>query len=107
MFGNTEMSENISLRLPREVLEKLDDLAQKEHKDRSTLIREILDEGIKEKRIDLAVELYKRGEVTGWQASKLAGVSLRRFYEALQKKGVLIQYGERDLEQDLKALRGE
>jgi predicted DNA-binding protein len=58
------MSENISLRLPLEVLEKLDDLAQKEHKDRSTLIREILDEGIKEKRIDLAVELYKRRRVS-------------------------------------------
>ena len=28
------------------------------------------------------------------------------FYEALQKEGVLLQYGERDLEQDLKALRG-
>ena len=101
------MSENISLRLPHEILEKLDDLAQKEHKDRSTLIREILDEGIKDKRIDLAVELYKKSEVTGWQASKLAGVSLRRFYEALQRKGVLIQISERDLEQDLKALRGE
>ena len=101
------MSENISLRLPHEILEKLDDLAQKEHKDRSTLIREILDEGIKDKRIDLAVDLYKKSEATGWQAAKLAGVSLRRFYEALQRKGVLIQISERDLEQDLKALRGE
>jgi predicted HTH domain antitoxin len=101
------MSENISLRLPLEVLGKLDDLAQREHKDRSTLIRELLDEGIKGKQIEHAVELYRKGEVTGWQASKLAGVSLRRFYEALQRGGVLIQYNERDLEQDLKALRGE
>jgi predicted HTH domain antitoxin len=101
------MSENISLRLPQEILEKLDDLAQKEHKDRSTLIRELLDEGIKDKRIDLAVELYRKGEVTSWQAAKLAGVSLRRLHEALQRKGILIQYNERDLEQDLKGLRGE
>ena len=101
------MSENISLRLPQDVLEKLDDLAQKEHKDIFTLIRELLDEGIKDKRIDLAVELYRKGEVTGWQAAKLAEVSLRRFYEALQRKGVLIQYSERDLEQDLRGLRGE
>jgi predicted DNA-binding protein len=104
---NTEMSENISLRLPHEILKKLDDLAQQEHKDRSTLIREILDEGIKDKRIDLAVDLYKKSEATGWQAAKHAGISLRRFYEALQRKGILIQISERDLEQDLKALRGE
>ena len=101
------MSENISLRLPQEILEKLDDLAKKEHKDRSTLIREILDEGIKDKRIDLAIELYRKSEVTGWQAAKLAGISLRRFHQALQSKGILIQYGEMDLEQDLRGLRGE
>ena len=100
------MSGNISLRLPPDVLEKLDELAQGEHKDRSTLIRELLDEGIKEKRIENAVELYRSGEVTGWQASKHAGVSLRRFYEALEKEGILLQFAERDLEQDLKALRG-
>jgi predicted HTH domain antitoxin len=101
------MTENISLRLPQEILERLDDIAKSEHKDRSTLIREILDEGIKEKKLDLTVELYRKGEVTGWQAAKLANVSLRRFYEALQRKGILIQYNEHDLQQDLKALRGE
>jgi len=101
------MPENISLRLPQDTIEALDEIARKERKDRSTLIREILDEGIKEKRVDLAVELYRRKEATGWQASKLAGVSLRKFYEALQTRGVLLQYDERDLEEDLKALRGE
>ena len=101
------MSENISLRLPQDTIQKLDDIAKKERKDRSTLIREILDEGIKEKRIDLAAELYRKKEATGWQASKLAGVSLRKFYEALQTRGILIQYDEKDLETDLKALRGE
>ncbi len=101
------MSENISLRLPLDILERLNDLAKREHKDRSALIREILDMGINERRLDLTVELYRSGEVTGWKAAKLAGVSLRRFYEALQRKGILIQYGERDLQEDLKALRGE
>jgi predicted HTH domain antitoxin len=101
------MSENISLRLPQDTIQKLDDIAKKERKDRSTLIREILDEGIKEKRIDLAAELYQKKEVTGWQASKLAGISLRKFYQALQTRGILIQYDEKDLEADLKALRGE
>jgi predicted HTH domain antitoxin len=101
------MSENISLRLPREVIERLDDLAKKERKDRSTLIREMLDNGIREKSIDQAVELYRRAEVTGWKAAKLAGISLRRFYDELEARGVLIQYTEEDLEQDLKALRGE
>jgi predicted HTH domain antitoxin len=97
------LSETISLRLPRETIKKLRELADKEGKDRSTLIREILEHGVKEKNLDHAVELYRRGQVTGWKAAQLAGVSLWNFYKMLGEKGVLIQYSEHDLEEDLKA----
>ena len=52
--------------------------------------------------IEEAIDLYKKGQVTGWKASKLAGISLWRFYEVLAERGVLIQYTKHDLEQDLK-----
>jgi predicted HTH domain antitoxin len=97
------LSETISLRLPRETLKKLHELADKEGKDRSALIREILEHGIKEKNIDHAIELYRIGQVTGWKAAQLADVSLWNFYKILVEKGVLIQYSEYDLEEDLKA----
>ena len=96
------MSETISLRLPRETINKLREIADKEGKDRSALIREILENGVKEKNIDHAVELYRRGQVTGWRAAQLAGASLWNFYKILAEKGVLIQYSEHDLEEDLK-----
>ena len=98
------MSEPISLRLPRETINKLDKLANKEHKDRSTLIRELLDTGIQEKDIEHAVESYKNGQVTSWKAAQSAGISLWKFLEVLREKGVLIQYSEHDLKKDLKAL---
>jgi predicted HTH domain antitoxin len=97
------LSETISLRLPRETIKKLRELADKEGKDRSALIREILENGVKEKNIDHAVELYRKGQITGWKAAQLAGVSLWGFYKILAEKGVLIQYSEHDLEEDLKA----
>lgn len=98
------MSETISLRLPHETLKKLDEVADREYKDRSTLIRELLERGIREKDLDNAVELYRRGQATGWRAAQLAGVSLWNFYKTLTEKGILIQYSEHDLEEDLKAL---
>ena len=101
------MSGSISLRLPRETLEKLDKLSDREHKDRSALIRELLDQGIKEKDIDHAVESYRTGQTTGWRSAQLAGTSLWNFYKILNQRGVLIQYSENDLEEDLKALTGE
>lgn len=97
------MSETISLRLPRETIKKLSELAEKEGKDRSAVIRELLEHGVKEKSLEQAVELYRIGQVTGWKAAQLAGVSLWNFYRTLGEKGVLIQYSERDLEEDLKA----
>jgi len=97
------LSETISLRLPRETIKKLRELADKEGKDRSTLIREILENGVKEKSVEQAVELYRLGQVTGWKAAQLAGVSLWNFYKALGEKGILLQYSEHDLEEDLKA----
>ncbi|MBO3798348.1 MAG: UPF0175 family protein [Thermoproteota archaeon] len=95
------MSETISLRLPRKILRELNELATKEGKDRSKLIREILEQSIKAKNLEHAVELYRKGQATGWKAAQMAGISLWRFYKALTDKGVLIQYSEHDLEMDL------
>jgi predicted HTH domain antitoxin len=95
------LSETISLRLPSETAKKLHDIAKKEGKDRSMLIREMLEKGVKEKSIEQAVELYRTGQASGWRAAQLAGVSLWKFYKILGEKGVLIQYSEHDLEEDL------
>lgn len=101
------LPETISLRLPSETLRKLGKIADKEGKDRSSLIRELLERGIEEKNLDNAIELYQKGRVTGWKAAQLAGVSLWNFYKVLEERGVLIQYSEHDLEEDLKALTKE
>jgi len=97
------MSETITLRLPPQTAKKLREIAKKEGKDRSTLIRELLENGVKEKSIEHSVELYRTGQVTAWKGAHLAGVSLWSFYKILEQKGVIIQYSEHDLEQDLKA----
>ena len=98
---------SISLRLDDEVLRKIDELSSREGKDRSSLIRELLDLGIKMRDIDDAVERYSNGNATAWRAAQLAGVSLWNFLEILDSKGIIAQYGELDLEADLEALRGE
>lgn len=96
------MSETITLRLPPQTAKKLQEIAKKEGKDRSTLIRELLENGVREKSAEQAVELYRRGQVTAWKAAQLVGVSLWTLYKMLEEKGIIIQYSEHDLEQDLK-----
>ena len=96
------MSETICLRLSKETAKKLREIADNEEKDRSTLIREILEHGLKEKNLEQAICLYRIGQVTGWKAAQLSGISLWNFYKVLGERGVLIQYSEHDLEEDIK-----
>ena len=95
-------SETICLRLSKETAKKLREIANKEEKDRSTLIREILEEGLEEKNIENAIELYQKGSITGWKAAQLANISLWNFYKLLTEKGILLQYSQQDLAEDLK-----
>ena len=96
------MSETICLRLSKETIQKLQDIAGKEQKDRSTLLREIIDQGIKEKNIDYAISLYQKGKATAMKAAKMADLSLWQFYKILDERGILLQYSQKDLEEDLK-----
>lgn len=98
---------SIRLRLDDETLRKLDCLSLREGRDRSALIREFLDQGIRGKNLDDAVARYSKGEVTAWRAAQLADMSLRNFMEVLGARGVIAQYNELDLERDLEALREE
>jgi len=51
-------------------------MAREDAKDRSELMRELLAFGIKEKKLEKAIKLYKEGKVTLWKATRVAGVSL-------------------------------
>jgi len=100
------MGEVISLRLPAETFEELEKIAREEAKDKSRLMRELLALGIKEKKLEKAIQLYKEGKATLWKAARVAGVSLWQMIEVMRERRVEAQYGLRELEEDLKALKG-
>jgi len=101
------MSEMISLRLPKKIAGELDKLSELEDKDRSELIREMLAEGIKEKRIDDAVSLYAKGKVSLSRAAELANVSVWLMIDILRQRKVEAQYSAKELEEDIELLRAE
>lgn len=98
------MAELISLRLSNELKTTLEALSKEEAKERSELIRELLIAGIKEKKLEKAIALYKEGKATLWKASRIAGISLWKMTEVLRDRKVEIQYGMRELKEDMKAL---
>jgi len=101
------MVKTVSMRLSDDTLEELDRIAQREGRDRSSVIRELLSRGIQMDKIDHAVELYKARKVTTWRAATVAGVSLYEFLDLLDERGVEFQYTLKELEEDLRPLPRE
>lgn len=95
----------VTTRLPPEVLEEIEEIAERDRIDRSELIRRLLDQALAQRRIDDAVDAYREGKVTMWRASELAGVSLRQMMNILNELRVELNYSIEDLESDIEFAR--
>jgi len=51
-----------------------------------------------------AIKLYMQGKITLWKAARLSDISLWKMMEIVQERKIPIQYGEKELKEDLKAL---
>lgn len=95
----------VTTRLPPEVLEEIEEIAERDRIDRSELIRRLLDQALAQRRIDDAVDAYREGKVTMWRAAELAGVSLRQMMSILNELRVELNYSIEDLESDIEFAR--
>ena len=91
----------VTLRVPEDVLKMIDEIARREGKEKSEVIRELLKIGLRNKLVEDALKAYRERKVSMWKAAKIAGLSLWEFIEVLRERGIEIQYGIRDLEEDL------
>jgi len=97
----TDYMKVVTLRIPQDVLEKVEEIAKREDREKSEVMREIIKIGLKDKLLENAVKMYAEGKVSMWKAAKMADVSLWEFIEILKKKGIELQYGIRELEEDI------
>lgn len=90
----------ISVEVEEEFAKALEAIKQP-YLDRQTLIKTLLFSGLKQYKLELAVQKYLEGEVSTWKAAEIAGVSLRKMNKILQKKGIEMHYSEKSLKEDL------
>lgn len=83
-----------TVRLPDRLLDALDEMADQEHVDRSTIIRQAIERGLEDLSLDQAIERYQRGGVSAWQAARSSGVSLSRFLDEMSRRGLGIRTDE-------------
>lgn len=94
----------MTFRLPIEIDREIEKISYVEDTDKSKLIRELIVLGMKVKRLEEAIKEYSEGKVSLWKAARMAGVSLWKMIEVIKERKIEVQYGEKELKEDLKAL---
>jgi len=90
-----------SVRLPKEVVDEIEELSKEEGVDKGTLIRKLIVESLKEYKIKKALELYREGKISLWKAAEIAGITYREALEELKKRNIPFKYDLEDLEVDI------
>lgn len=96
---------SIGVRLPEDLLEKLDRLSQDEQLDRSTVIRQLLERGYEDFMKERAARNYRNGEITISEAASLAELTIWEMEQYLLREGYRSEYSIADLEREQNRLR--
>ena len=100
------MNEKLTtIRLSIDIDRELERLARLKDTDKSKLIRDLIILGIKENKIQESLYLYSKGKVSMWKGARLAGLSLWEMMEIIAERKVIMPYGIKELEEDLKGLK--
>jgi len=98
------MSETVSVRIDKPELDEIEEISRLEKKSRSNILREVLEKGIMEKKLEIALEKFRNNEATAWKAAKIANMPLTQFMDILVQKGIDFHYGLKELREDFEGL---
>jgi predicted HTH domain antitoxin len=98
----------LSVKIDKEKLAEIEEIARQESSDRSTVARRLLDIAVKEWKVNKAIEIFRQDKVSIWKASEMAGLSLREFIELLDERRVeWVGVSSGDLEREVRAITKE
>ncbi len=91
----------VAARVSPELERIIAEVAEIEGVDRSTALRKLVQKGAREWRKERALELLKRGEVSLWKASEIAGVTLWEMVDTANEAGTQwVRYSSEDIERE-------
>lgn len=97
----------IAKELPADILKEIKYWSKKERTDTNSFIVRLIDEGLREWKINKVLRMYKNQEITLWRAAQIAGVSLAELLSELPKHKIVFQYDAEELREDLEYARGK
>lgn len=94
----------VGARLPLELVRELELIENVEQSDRSTTLRRLLSNAVRQWKLEHYSRLYGDGKVTLARAARDAGVSLWEMMDYARTRKTPVQYDLEDLERDLQTI---
>ena len=85
---NVIIMESVQIRIGDEYINILKELSETLHSSRSEVIRRVMEEGIKDVRMKIAMEKYLDEEFSLCRAAEFADVSIQQMAKYLTQKGI-------------------
>src|SRR3989344_1408450 len=82
------MMKNISIRLKEDFMKEAERLAKLEMVDKSTIIREALEKGFAEIKLEIAIEMFSKGKISTTEAAEIAELSVGEMMDELVRRGI-------------------
>ncbi|MFH0906505.1 MAG: UPF0175 family protein [archaeon] len=107
--------ENISIRLEKTVIDKIELLSTLDYMDKSAIYRKALDIGLKEISTEIAIKKFVDEEFSIGEGAKLCDMYVGEFMELLAKRGIkqnpldddTWKYLQKNVEAEVKRLKQE
>jgi predicted HTH domain antitoxin len=96
--------ETKTIRLKRDRVKEMEGIAEEEDKKVSEVLRDIIERGLKEYKIERAIKKYLAGSLSQGAAAEEAGLLLQEFHQELKKRGFILRIDERQVEAELEEL---
>ena len=94
----------VSARIPRSQLREVERLADARGVDKSSVVRTLLDLGIRETKLREALDLVRERKGSVWRAARMVGIDYRDMLAALRTHNVPFPLSDKELERELREL---
>jgi|SRR3989338_3048369 len=95
------MIETVSVRLDEKLIKDVKHIEQELKSDRSEVIRQLLDQAVKEWKLKKALELLRKEEISLGKAATLTGLTIYEMLIKVEDADISLGYSEKDLAKDL------
>lgn len=95
------MMKNVSVRLREDFMKEAEKLSKLEAVDKSAIIREALEKGFSEVKLEIALDRFSKGKASTSEAAKIADLSIGEMMDELVKRGLKPKITKEDLEGSL------